>query len=200
MKIVVIGGTGRIGSAIVKELSPRHEVLIASRHDGDVTVDVTSEKSIRSLFEKVGACDAVAMASGTVLFEPFEEMTPEKYQVGLKDKLMGQVNIVLIGRDYLKDTGSFTLISGVLSEDPIQTGSSASMVNAAIDGFVKAAAIEMPRNIRINAVSATVVEEAMDVYAPYFRGFIAVPAAKVALAFSKSIEGLQTGQIYRVWN
>jgi NAD(P)-dependent dehydrogenase (short-subunit alcohol dehydrogenase family) len=113
---------------------------------------------------------------------------------------MGQVNIVLIGREYIQDQGSFTLISGILSDDPIRTGSSASMVSAAIDGFVKAAAIEMPRGIRINAVNASVIAEAMDVYGPYFLGFPSVPASKVALAFSKSIEGAQTGQVYRVWN
>jgi NAD(P)-dependent dehydrogenase (short-subunit alcohol dehydrogenase family) len=200
MRIVVVGGTGTIGSAIVQELSSRHDVLIATRQGIDVSVDMTSEKSIRSMFEKVGKCDAVAIASGTVHFAPFADMTAAEYQIGLNDKLMGQVNIVLIGREYIEDQGSFTLISGILSEDPIRTGSSASMVNAAIEGFVKAASIEMPRGMRINAVNATVVSEAMDVYGPYFRGFTSVPAAKVALAFSKSIEGAQTGQVYRVWD
>ncbi len=200
MRILVVGGTGTIGSAIVQELSPRHDVLIATRRGGDFAVDMTSEQSIRNMFEKVGKCDAVAIASGTVHFAPFAEMTAAEYQIGLNDKLMGQINIVLIGRKYIQDEGSFTLSSGILSDDPIRTGSSASMVNAAIDGFVKAAAIEMPRCMRINAVNASVVTEALDVYGSYFRGFPSVPAAKVALAFSKSIEGVQTGQVYRVWN
>jgi hypothetical protein len=57
----------------------------------------------------------------------------------------------------------------------------------------------MPRGIRINAVSPTVLKESMSKYAPFFRGFIAVDAEKAALAFSKSVEGLQTGRIYEVF-
>jgi NAD(P)-dependent dehydrogenase (short-subunit alcohol dehydrogenase family) len=125
-------------------------------------------------------------------------MTAADYEIGLKDKLMGQVNLVLIGRTFLPIGGSFTLSTGVLDHDPIRQGSSASMVNGALNAFVLAAAIEMPRGQRINAVSPGVIEEAMEGYAPFFRGFEPVPAARAALAFAKSVEGAQTGQVYRV--
>jgi NAD(P)-dependent dehydrogenase (short-subunit alcohol dehydrogenase family) len=111
---------------------------------------------------------------------------------------MGQVNLVTVGLIFLNLQGSFTLTSGILSHDPIRFGSSASMVNAAIDGFVKSAAIEMPRGIRINAVSPTVLQESMKQYGDYFSGFEPVPAATVALAYCKSVEGAQTGQVYSV--
>ena len=124
-------------------------------------------------------------------------MTPELFDVGLRDKLMGQVNLVLAGREHVTAGGSFTLISGILSQEPIRYGSSASMVNGAIESFVRAAAIELPVH-RINAVSPTVLIESMDAFGPYFRGFEPVGAARVGLAFAKSIEGAQTGQIYRV--
>ena len=71
------------------------------------------------------------------------------------------------------------------------------MVNGALESFVRAAAIEL-RNQRINAVSPSVIAESMDAYGAYFRGFEPVPAKRVALAFSRSVEGAQTGQIYRV--
>jgi NAD(P)-dependent dehydrogenase (short-subunit alcohol dehydrogenase family) len=125
-------------------------------------------------------------------------MAAADYEIGLNDKLMGQVNLVLIGRESISDAGSFTLTSGVLDADPIRFGSSASMVNGAINAFVVAAAIEMPRALRINAVSPGVIEEALEGFAPYFRGFEPVPAARAALAYSKSVEGAQTGRIYRV--
>lgn len=198
MRIIVVGGTGTIGKAIVEELLPRHEVLIAGYNNGDLTCDITSEKSIRDMYKKAGKFDAVVSATGKVHFGEFSEMTAEKYHIGLNDKLMGQVNLVLIGREYIQDKGSFTLTSGVLTYDPIRAGTSASMVNGAIEAFVRAAAIELPRHLRINAVSPTVIAEAMGAYAPYFRGFDPVPAAKAALAFSKSVEGLQTGQVYQV--
>ena len=111
---------------------------------------------------------------------------------------MGQVNLALAARDHLNDGGSITLITGVTDDAPIATGSSASMVNGALEAFVMAAAIEMPRGIRINAVSPTVFEESMAGYGPFFRGFDPVPVARAARAFSRSVEGLETGQTYRV--
>lgn len=125
-------------------------------------------------------------------------MSINQFSVGLNDKLLGQVQLVLIALDFLNDAGSITLTSGILSHDPIPGGASASAVNGAIDSFVKAAAIELPRGIRINGVSPTVLEESLPVYGPFFRGFAAVPAHRVALAYSKSVEGAQTGQIYSV--
>ncbi len=111
---------------------------------------------------------------------------------------MGQVNLVLAARETLRDGGSITLIGGVLSDEPILYGSSASMVNGALEAFVRAAAIELPRGLRLNLVSPTVLAESMADYGPFFRGFEPVPAARAALAYSRSIEGGQTGQIYRV--
>ena len=122
-------------------------------------------------------------------------MTEAEYLIGLRDKLMGQVNLVLIGREFITDGGSFTLTSGILSDEPIRFGSSASMVNAAIDGFVRGAAIELPRGLRVNSVSPTVVSESMPGYAPYFRGFKPIPAAEAALGYVRSGEGAQTGQV-----
>lgn len=198
MKIIVIGGKGVIGSAVVKELSARHEIVIAGRSGCDLSCDITSEESIRNMFTKAGKFDAVVITAGNVVFADFKEMTAAKYTIGLQDKLMGQVNTVLIGSEFIQDGGSFTLTTGILNYEPIRSGSSASMVNGAIEGFVIGAAIEMPRRIRINAICPTVLQESMGRFGPYFRGFDPVPAAKVGLAYSKSVEGLQTGQIYKV--
>lgn len=198
MKVIVVGGTGTIGKAVVKELSQRHTVIIAGHQSGDIKVDITDKKSIEAMYETAGKIDAVIATTGEVHFGDFSEMTDELYRIGLNSKLMGQVNLVLLGIPYLNAAGSFTLTSGILSGDPIRYGSSASMVNGALDSFVKAAAIEMPNSMRINVVSPTVITESLEGYAPYFRGFESVSAARAALAYSKSVEGLQTGQIYKV--
>jgi NAD(P)-dependent dehydrogenase (short-subunit alcohol dehydrogenase family) len=125
-------------------------------------------------------------------------MTPEQFGVGLQDKLMGQVNVALAAQHHLNDGGSITLTTGVLGHDPIRHGANATTVNAAIEGFARAAALELARGIRINVVSPGVLQESMDIYAPYFRGFEPVPVARAALAYVKSVDGLQTGQVYRV--
>ncbi len=197
-KVLLVGASGTLGRAVHAELAQRHQVLAASRN-GKFKVDITDSASIRRLFKKIGKVDAIVCAAGKVHFGALAEMTEELYAIGLRDKLMGQVNLALIGRDYLNDAGSITLITGILAEQPIRLGSSASMVNGAIEAFVRAAAVELPRGLRINAVSPNVFAESMPGYAPYFRGFEAIPVARAALAFSRSVEGAQTGQVYKVF-
>lgn len=198
MKIILVGASGTIGQAIDRELRERHDIVRVGRNSGELQVDITDPASIRRLFEQTGPFDALISAAGNAHFGALEELTAKEFAVGLDDKLMGQVNLVLIGREFANDGASFTLTSGVLSEDPIRYGAAVSTVNAALDGFVRAAAIELPRGLRINGVSPTILEESLPAYGPYFRGFKAVPAATVALTYAKSAEGRQTGQVYRV--
>ncbi len=198
MKILIVGASGTIGCAVAFELGQRHEIIAGGRTSGDLHLDLTDNKSIRAAYENVGPLDAVVSTAGNVKFAPFEDMQETDYAFGLKDKLMGQVNLVLIGREYVSEGGSFTLTTGVLDRDPIRQGTSASMVNGAINAFVRAAAIEMQRGQRINVVSPGVIEEAMEAYGSFFRGFEAVPAARAALAYARSVEGAQTGQVYLV--
>ena len=198
MRIVVVGASGTVGQAIVSELSPRHEIVPVGQKSGDVRMDVTDLDSIEAGFEKIGRFDALVSAIGKVTFAPFDQMDDAAYRVGLADKLMGQVNLVLVGRKSIADSGSFTLTGGVLAHDPIRAGSSASMVNGALESFVVAAAIEMSRGLRINLVSPGVLLESMETFGPYFRGHEPVPAARVALAYAKSAEGALTGRVIEV--
>lgn len=197
MKIILIGGTGTIGGAVAKILKPRHEVILVAHQHGDIQVDITNSAAIDKMYQTIGHFDALISTTGSLHFGPFEEMTDKEHQIGIQSKLMGQVNLVHKGMKFINDNGSFTLTSGVLSEDPIRFGCSASMINAAINGFVKGAAIELKRGIRINVVSPTVVTESLPKYGKFFYGYKPVAADEVALAFSKSVEGAQTGQVYQ---
>ena len=204
LRILLIGASGLLGQAIVKELGPRHDIVTAGSKTGDLRIDIDNPASIVAGLKAAGPLDAVACAAGAVNFHPLSAIQPaaladSSYGFGLANKVMGQVNMTLAARDALKDGGSVTIIAGVLSEHPIVAGSSASMVNGALEAFTRAAAIEMPRGIRVNCVSPTVFEEAMDGYGPFFRGFDPVPVARAARAFSRSIEGRQTGQVYKVY-
>lgn len=198
MKILLIGASGTVGSAVKAELAQRHDVISIGRNSGDFQVDISDSASIRALFEQTGTFDALVCAAGSVNFVTLGDMSESDFELGLRDKLMGQVNLLLIGHEYANDGASFTFTSGILNRDPIRTGASAALVNGAIDAFVKAAAIELPRGLRVNSVSPTVLEEAMGSYAPYFRGFKPASGADVALAYAKSVEGLQTGQTFIV--
>ncbi|MBF2555547.1 short chain dehydrogenase [Listeria marthii] len=199
MKILLIGASGTLGSAVKERLEKKAEVITAGRHSGDVTVDITSVDSIKKMYAQVGKVDAIVSATGSATFSPLTELTPEKNAVTISSKLGGQINLVLLGIDSLNDNGSFTLTTGIMMEDPIVQGASAAMANGAVTAFAKSAAIEMPRGIRINTVSPNVLEESWDKLEPFFQGFIPVPAAKAARAFEKSVFGAQTGQSYKVY-
>ncbi|SDV47125.1 short chain dehydrogenase [Chitinasiproducens palmae] len=199
MKILVIGASGAVGSAVASALSERHEVLSASRQQGDFRVDITDDDSVRALFDAVGPLDAIVSTTGNLFFGAVATMQPADFNVGLQNKLLGQVRLALLGQHALRDGGSITLTSGIVADEPILQGANATAVNASIEGFVRAAAIELPRGLRINAVSPTLLTESKDVYGPFFPGFESVAAARVALAYVRSIEGAQTGRVYRVW-
>jgi NAD(P)-dependent dehydrogenase (short-subunit alcohol dehydrogenase family) len=198
MKIIVIGATGTVGKPIVAALQERHEVVKVGSKSGDHQVDIKDSGSIRKLFEKTGRFDALVSCVGKVHFGDFAKLTENEVAIGLKDKLMGQVNLVLIGRDYANDNGSFTLTSGVLSHDPIRFGACASLVNGALDCFVRAAAIELPRGLRINVISPGLLDESAVALGDYFRGHETVPGKRAANAYVKSVEGRLTGQVLHV--
>ena len=198
-KIILIGATGTIGQSIASELSKRHQIIPVGTRSGEYQADISDLSQVRTLFEKTGKVDAVVVAAGAVHFAPLAEFSPEKYYLGIHSKLMGQVNVALVAQEMLNDGGSITLTSGILTQQPIVGGSGASLANAGVEGFVRGAAIELRRGLRINVVSPNVLEESMDVYGDFFRGFEPVPARRVALACSRSVEGAQTGQIYQVW-
>lgn len=203
LRILLIGASGTLGRAVAAELASRHDVIHAGRNSGDIRIDISEPASIERALAEAGGLDAVACAAGSVAFVPLGDINPASlddsvYALGLKDKLMGQVNLALAARQHLRDRGSITLISGVTADRPIAAGSSATMVNCALEGFVRAAAIELPRGLRINLVSPGVLLESMPDFGTFFRGFEPVPAARAALAYARSIEGMQTGQVYRV--
>jgi NAD(P)-dependent dehydrogenase (short-subunit alcohol dehydrogenase family) len=199
MKVVVIGAAGAIGKAVVAELGQRHEVVTVGATSGQYQVDIADVAQVRGLFAKVGRVDAVVVAAGSVHFAPLASFTPEQFYLGLNSKLMGQVNVALVAQEYLTDGGSITLTSGSLAEDPIRNGVSATMVNSAIEGFVRGAAIELPRGLRINAVSPAILKESMDRYGSFFVGFEPVAASRAALSYARSVDGAQTGKVYKAW-
>jgi NAD(P)-dependent dehydrogenase (short-subunit alcohol dehydrogenase family) len=193
MRIIVIGATGTIGGEVAKALSPsKHEVIRASRNS-DVKVNLDDPASIRAMFEKVRSVDAVISCAGNAVFKPFADLTDADYELGLRSKLMGQVSLARLAKDHLHDGGSITVTTGVLAMHPMPGSASISMVNAGLEGFVRAAALEMPRKLRINAVSPPWVKETMVKF-----GMDPTPglaSADVAKAYVTAVEGLCQGKI-----
>jgi NAD(P)-dependent dehydrogenase (short-subunit alcohol dehydrogenase family) len=193
MRIVVVGATGTIGQAVVRALEPRHDVVEVANTRGDHRVDMSSRDSIGALYASIGAFDALVCAAGLAKFAPLEALTDADFELGEKSKWMGQVNLVRLGLPHVRDGGSFTLTSGVLANEPTPGSAAISPVNAAVEAFGRAAALEMPRGIRINTVSPPWVAETL---ARMGRDPAAgMPAERVAAAYVESVEGRKTGKV-----
>jgi NAD(P)-dependent dehydrogenase (short-subunit alcohol dehydrogenase family) len=193
MRILIVGATGTIGRPLVAALQDRHDLVLASRHKAHEQVDISDPASIRALYKRVGKLDAVVSAAGDAKFAPLASLGDDDFAFSLKNKLMGQVNLVRHGFDAVNDGGSFTLTSGVLASQPMIGSGAVSLVNSGIEGFMRAAALEAPRKIRVNAVSPPWVTETLIAFKMDPSG--GMPAADVAKAYVASIEGKQSGAV-----
>ncbi|KGJ96683.1 short chain dehydrogenase [Thalassotalea sp. ND16A] len=193
--VILIGALGKMGQAALTGLG-KHKVITAGRSGAvDHIVDITSEQSITALYEKVGHFDAVVNTVGFCEYASFSEMTEAQWLTTIMSKMMGQINLVRIGQQYIADGGSFTLISGILNMKPIPYAIADATTSGAIDTFVKCVAFEMPRNTRINVVNPTVLAEAWDVYGEMMPGFEPVPGKLVGKAFERAVDGFITGEV-----
>jgi NAD(P)-dependent dehydrogenase (short-subunit alcohol dehydrogenase family) len=197
MKILHVGATGTVGHATGKALRDRgHDVISAHRGSVDHSVDITDPGSIRRLLQGVGELDAVVSTAGTTPFGPWDELDRERMQAGLDSKFLGQVELVRQATRVVRVGCSFTLITGILGREPIVTGSVAAAVNGALEAWVRASAVELWGRYRLNAVSPTVLTESREKYAGVMPGYPVVDSADVGQAFVRSVETMETGQVY----
>jgi len=196
MKIIIVGASGTMGKHLAGAFEKGHEVITAASKGCDIQVDITSTASIENMFKQAGPFDALISTAGPTFIGPLEKMTDKEFRKGVDGKMMGQINLVLIGQHYINAKGSFTLITGALTHEPQLNFANASAANGAVEGFVRAAAIELENGIRINAVSPTVIENSPH-YFPFFPGDIPVTMQQLEYGFRKAVFGANTGQIIK---
>lgn len=194
MKILIIGGTGTIGKEVVQLLDQEHEVIAVGNTKGEHTVDISNKDSIEKLFKNVGQVDAIFNISGQGEFGKFDDKNNTGYELSWNNKVMGQVNLVRIGLDYLKTGGSITLTSGSSAKNPNPGTASISMACAAIDAFVATAALEISDDRKINVVSPGFVKETMELLG--MDSSTGIPAKEVATYYQKSLEANTNGQVF----
>ena len=198
MKIIIVGASGTMGKHLTTAFKKDHEIITAASKGCDVAVDITSPISIENMYRQVGAFDALISTAGPTYVGPWKSLTNNEFRQGVEGKMMGQINLVLIGQHFINPKGSFTLISGALSQDPQKYFANASAANGAVESFVRAAAIELENGIRINAVSPTVIEDSPQ-YFSYFPGDIPVTMQQLEYGFRKSVFGANTGQVIKTY-
>jgi NAD(P)-dependent dehydrogenase (short-subunit alcohol dehydrogenase family) len=196
-RIIIVGASGTMGRFLADVLEKEnHEIIRVSRTSADIQVDTTSTQSIQQMYEKVGAFDALISTAGSTFVGPWGKLNDQTFRTGVEGKMMGQINLVLIGQRYINPKGSFTLIAGALTHEPQLNFANASAANGAVEGFVRAAAVELGDGIRINAVSPTVIENSPQ-YFDYFPGEIPTTMRQLEFGFKKSLFGTLTGQIIK---
>jgi NAD(P)-dependent dehydrogenase (short-subunit alcohol dehydrogenase family) len=198
MKIIIVGASGTIGKKVTTALKDKHEVITAGSKSGDIPVDFLSTKSIKTFYEKIGSFDALISIAGEGYYGPLNSASPEDFKNGLNSKLLGQINLVLIGQHYINPKGSFTITSGILSDDPVLNCSSLSTINGGLNSFVKAAAIELEHGVRINAISPGVVEDSPE-YFDVMPGHVPVSMDRVVAGYIKSVLGFGTGKVIEIF-
>lgn len=200
MKLLIVGGHGAIGKTLTAHFKKDNEVIIAGRSNGDIEVDITDSSSITRMFDVIGNIDAIICAAGDAKWATFENLTEDDYYIGFRSKLMGQVNLTRLGYRHLNEGGSITLTTGILAEHPVPKTASAAMVNGAIHSFVKATALELQRDVRLNAVAAGMVQDTYEKYKDYFPGHTPVSMEKVVSGYEQSVLGSENGTIIKIYN
>lgn len=200
MKILIVGGNGTIGQPVTEHFLKDNEVIIAGRNSGSLKIDIANSNSIEQALEQIGQLDAIICIAGEAKWANFKELTEEDFYIGLKSKLMGQVNLVRLGLKCLNKNGSITLSTGILADDPVVKTTSAAMVNGAIHSFVQAVALEMENGKRVNVVSLGMVEDAYEKYKDYFPGHNPIPMKKAINAYVKSVKGKGNGEVIRIYD
>jgi NAD(P)-dependent dehydrogenase (short-subunit alcohol dehydrogenase family) len=196
MKIIMVGATGTMGTFLSKSFEKEHEIVRVASKGGDIDTDITSVESIEKMFRAVGPFDALISTAGPSFVGPWDKLNDTTFRHGVEGKMMGQINLVLIGQKYINPKGSFTLITGALNHEPQRNFTNASAANGAVEGFVRGASIELGNGVRINAVSPTVIENSPQ-YFPFFPGEIPTTMRALEFAFRKSLFGPATGQIIK---
>jgi NAD(P)-dependent dehydrogenase (short-subunit alcohol dehydrogenase family) len=198
MKILIIGSSGLIGKAIHDALCVEHQVFGAHRGSVEYPVDITKSESIKSLLESLPKLDAIVNAAGSAPFKDFDLLTENDYYMGIKDKMMGQVNLVHIAKDYLTTNGSITLTTGILADYPEPGSTALALVNGALHSFILAAAAVIKNGIRLNTVSPGAVEGTIGL-SEQFAKHSAVSLNVIISAYKASVFGTKTGHIFKIY-
>ncbi|WP_430814777.1 short chain dehydrogenase [Carboxylicivirga sp. RSCT41] len=194
-KLVLVGSTGVIGSKVKELLEAEYEVITVNRSSGDHQLDMADAAATEKLFKKIGGFDALITTSGYGKWGSMDEHSIPDFHDGLNSKLMGQVNMVMIGRKYANPGASFAVSTGILAQHPVKGGLSLGMINAGLEAFVRGAALEM-KNMTINAISPSFAKETMELMG--MDSSAGVPAIEFAKLYKQAIEEGKSGEVYHV--
>jgi NAD(P)-dependent dehydrogenase (short-subunit alcohol dehydrogenase family) len=196
MKILVVGGTGIIGKAVVNMLKEEHEVIATGKNNGDYKLDIEDSAAIAKMFQDIKDVDGVILTAGHGNLAPLNMLTDADIDMALNNKLKGSVNLIREGLKHVKEGGFITVTTGAASHTPFPGGSSISIACAGVEAFVKSVEIEKDKDIRVNVVRPAMVTESMELYkldVPF-----SISAYDTARVYKAVTELKESGKMYNV--
>jgi NAD(P)-dependent dehydrogenase (short-subunit alcohol dehydrogenase family) len=170
-KILIVGGSSGMGLALARRcLDEGADVIIGGRGEAKLNaareelgrpatletavVDISREDEVAALFQRIGQLDHIVSTAADIegAYRLLPEIELSAAQRVVESKFYGPLLLAKHGAPKLPPTGSLTFVSGIAAYRPAARGSVVAAVNAALEGLVRALAVELAP-IRVNAVS-----------------------------------------------
>jgi NAD(P)-dependent dehydrogenase (short-subunit alcohol dehydrogenase family) len=170
-KIMIVGGSSGMGLALAKRcLDDGANVIVVGRNESKlerarevlgntacletIVADITQEEQVSNLFKRTGRIDHIVSTAadieGSYTLLPSLEL--KAAQKVVESKIFGPMLLAKHGAPVLPSNGSITFVSGIAAYRPAPRGAVVAAVNAALEGLVRALAVELAP-MRVNAVS-----------------------------------------------
>jgi NAD(P)-dependent dehydrogenase (short-subunit alcohol dehydrogenase family) len=172
-RIVVMGGTSGIGLAVAQKVADQGAAIVVASSKEDnvnrakkllsgtaegVTVDLTSEESIKSFFGTIGEFDHLVYTAGeSLLTEPLETLSLERARKCFDIRFWGAFLALKYGARSIRRGGSIVLTSGMASRRPAKGRSMISSVCGAAEALTRSLAVELAP-LRVNLVCPGLVK------------------------------------------
>ena len=166
-RIVILGGTSGIGLAVAKMAANEGAVIVVASSSQDKvsrtksllppsaeggTLDLTSERSIKEFFDKIGEFDHLVYTAGEpLLSEPLETLSLERAQKFFRIRFWGSFLAAKYGAPLIRKGGSIVFSSGMASRRSRKGWSVISSICGASESLTRALAVELAP-LRVNLV------------------------------------------------
>ncbi len=170
-RIAILGGTSGMGFALAElAIAEGASVVVAGRSEAgaakakerlgnrveSIALDIGDEAAVQAAFQRIGALDHLVTTAAKLTYAPLGELPVDAVQAMLASKFWGPFFAARSAVPLLRKGGSITFFSGLAADRPGPGTSVVAAVNAGLEGFARALAVELAP-LRVNCVNPGVV-------------------------------------------